>query len=250
MAIQLTGNSGCKLELTVNNNVPVIIKSNGSQLDLDYAVLQTLAKLQIKIPDYYFISPTRVVMRYLDGLSMADYIQQDKDIHKLIEFLSTILHTFEKQSIVTDIRLHIQEKFEQLERCKLPGLLFKLHELYDQLPTHVPCGIYHGDLTLENIIYWNDNFYLIDANHTNLNSVAFDSAKIRQDTECLWFTRNVTIHSDVADKINYINSAVKDINSYTSNNFLLIFMLLRVIPYCTSMKDRNFLIMQINQLWI
>lgn len=249
MPIRLTGNSGSKLELAVENNIPVIIKSQGTKLDQDYQVLQELHRCHIQIPEYYSIGRDRVVMRYLDGLDIFTYISQGRDLDRLLDFLKHVLAVMEFNSVDTDLSSAIQEKLDSLVSIE-PHLTFKLVDLYDRLPKVLPQGLYHGDLTLENIIYWNDDFYLIDANYTTLNSMAFDSAKLRQDSECLWFARNVFIDATVQDRIKYINAGIKEFNVYTKNNDLLIFMLMRVIPYCARDVDRKFLIEQINKLWI
>ena len=249
--IKLVGNSGCKLELSIENDIPVVVKSQGNFLDLDYKVLFNLHEHGVNIPEYYEVSPERVTMRFLDGLNVIDYIDEDRDLDKLVEFCKHTINLFRENSLVEDRTAELQDKFQTLDQTIDKNQLnFKLHELYDKMPKQVPCGLYHGDLTLENIIYWNDEFYLIDANYSTLNSLAFDSAKLRQDSECGWFVRNSIQSSAFNDRLKYINQQIKSINNYTQNDNLLIFMLLRVIPYCKNVQDKEWLIEHINQLWI
>ena len=249
--IKLVGNSGCKLELLIENDIPVVVKSQGNFLDLDYKVLYNLYEHGINIPEYYEVSPERVTMRFLDGLSVVDYIEEDRDLDKLVEFCKHTIDLFRENSLVEDRTAELQDKFQTLDQSiEKNQLTFKLHELYDILPKQVPCGLYHGDLTLENIIYWNDEFYLIDANYSTLNSLSYDSAKLRQDSTCGWFVRNSNQSPAFYDRLKYIDQQIKTINSYTQDNNLLIFMLLRVIPYCKNSQDRDWLIKQVNQLWI
>lgn len=249
--IKLVGNSGCKLELSIENDIPVVVKSQGNFLDLDYKVLFNLHEHGVNIPEYYEVAPERVVMRFLDGLNVIDYIDEDRDLDKLVEFCKHTINLFRENSLVEDRTAELQDKFQTLDQLIDKNQLnFKLHELYDKIPKQVPCGLYHGDLTLENIIYWNDEFYLIDANYSTLNSLAFDSAKLRQDSECGWFVRNSIQSSAFNDRLKYINQQIKSINNYTQNDNLLIFMLLRVIPYCKNVQDKEWLIKHINQLWI
>lgn len=249
--ISLVGNSGCKLELSIENNIPVVVKSQGNFLDLDFKVLLALHYYGLNIPEYYEVTPERVKMRYLDGLTISDYIDEDRDLDKLIEFCTSVIDVCTKNSISDDITAELQDKFQSLDQLvPKEQLKFKLHELYERLPKQVPKGVAHGDLTLENIIYWNDDFYLIDAHYNTLNSVVFDSVKLRQDSECGWFVRNSVQSPAFSDRLKYINQQIKTINNYTKDDNLLIFMLLRVIPYCRNVQDREWLITHINQLWI
>lgn len=249
--IELKGNSGCKLELSIENNIPVVVKSQGNFLDLDYRVLLNLYEHGVNIPEYYEVTPERVVMRFLDGLSLVDYIEEDRDLDKLVEFCKHTIDMFRENSLVEDRTAELQDKFQTLDQLiEKNQLTFKLHELYDRLPKQVPCGVYHGDLTLENIIYWNDEFYLIDANYSTLNSLAFDCAKLRQDSQCGWFVRNSNPNLAFNDRLKYIDQQIKAFNSYAQDDNLLIFMLLRVIPYCKNIQDKDWLVQQINRLWI
>jgi tRNA A-37 threonylcarbamoyl transferase component Bud32 len=251
MSIRLVGNSGCKLELSIENGIPVVVKSQGSFLDVDFKVLCNLHYHGVNIPEYYEVTPERVKMRYLDGLTIADYIDEDRNLDQLIEFCKFVIDQSFNNSVDKDITTALQDKFLSLDQLVPKELLnFKLHTLYDRLPKQVPCGVSHGDLTLENIIYWNDDFYLIDAHYTLLDSPVFDCAKLRQDSECGWFVRNHSTNLAFDDRIKYVNEKIKSFNNYTQDDNLLIFMLLRVIPYCKNYQDRAWLISKINQLWI
>ena len=114
MMLKLTGNSGCKIEIVIENNTPVIVKSGGNFLDLDYSVLASLSNKGIKTPEYYSVSPDRVTMRYLDGLSIVDYITQGKDLDKLIDFCKNTLQIFEQNSSMMNIDDKLHDKFISL----------------------------------------------------------------------------------------------------------------------------------------
>lgn len=250
MSVKLEGNSGCKLELSIYQNTPVVVKSQGNFLNLDYEVLQNLKKHNIYVPEYYSVEPHRVIMRYLDGVNIVDYINQSYDLDKLAEFCQSNLSLFLENSILQDRSKELHEKFLNIEPLiPTKQLNFRLYELYDSLPKEIPCGIYHGDFTLENIIYWNDNFYLIDANYTMLDSAVFDCAKIRQDSTCGWFVRRNTMSEQFYDRLRYLDLKIKNLNNFSSDNHILIFMLLRVYPYCHATLDQNWLIDKINLLW-
>ena len=57
---------------------------------------------------------------------------------------------------------------------------FTANELYAKLPKTLPSSEYHGDFTLENILYsLKDDFVLIDPLTTEYDSYVFDLAKLR-----------------------------------------------------------------------
>jgi RIO-like serine/threonine protein kinase len=127
--------------------------------------------------------------------------------------------------------------------------MFTTSELIKKLPSSGKVGLVHGDFTLENILFYNNKFYFIDANPTDINAIEFDVNKIRQDLECLWFVRNesdIITYKIVCDKINF---HLKNKWEFMNNNYILILMLLRILPYCTEDTTQNFLIKEINKLW-
>ena len=126
---------------------------------------------------------------------------------------------------------------------------FTKEELLDKLPKILPCTEYHGDLTLENILYSEDRgFLLIDCLTTEYDSHIFDIAKLRQDLECGWFTRRDNTMLDVKTK--HIQQELLKRFPEADNNYLLIMMLLRVYRYSKPETfERQFLLDWINKLW-
>ena len=108
----------------------------------------------------------------------------------------------------------------------------------------------HGDFTLDNMIFKDDKFFLIDISPTNLNSIELEYNKLMQDLISLWFVRNEN------QKMNYNISCQRVLDSIDVNIkkmynvYLNIFMLLRVLPYAfKNNNDRFLLINEINKLW-
>jgi hypothetical protein len=125
---------------------------------------------------------------------------------------------------------------------------FTSEELLDKLPKVLPSSEYHGDFTLENILYDTnqDEFVLIDPLTTEYDSFVFDLAKLRQDLVCKWFIRNDNVYLDsklltIIDKLNGF--------VYNENHYLLILMLMRVLPYTHNEKDKEFLMTEVRRLW-
>ena len=69
------------------------------------------------------------------------------------------------------------------------------------MPRVLQSSNYHGDLTLEKIIYTSDRgFFLIDCTTIEYDSYIFDIAKLRQDLELGWFNRKDNLIIDVKIK--------------------------------------------------
>jgi aminoglycoside phosphotransferase len=126
---------------------------------------------------------------------------------------------------------------------------FTREQLLARLPNVLPSSNYHGDLTLENIIFTTDRgFFLIDCATTEYDSYIFDIAKLRQDLELGWFTRKDNTMLDV--KIKHIQKVILEKYPNSGNDYLLILMLLRVYRHTLpNTLERNFILQGINKLW-
>ena len=128
------------------------------------------------------------------------------------------------------------------------NLPFNADQLIDKLPKILPTSEYYGDLTLDNILFdiKNNKFVLIDPSTTEYNSFIFDIAKLKQDLTCKWFIRNKNLN--INKKLNEIYESLNKY-SYYDNNYLLILMLMRILPYSKNIKDEKFLYNNIVSLW-
>ena len=121
-------------------------------------------------------------------------------------------------------------------------------ELIDRLPKLLPKSTYHGDFTLENILYTNPGFYMIDPVTIEYDSYIFDIAKMRQDLECKWFLRDTDIKLDT--KLQQIQDKLREEYPQAFDNSLLILMLLRVYLHTKQGdSDRIFIMKEIKRLW-
>jgi streptomycin 6-kinase len=115
------------------------------------------------------------------------------------------------------------------------------------LPKTLPSSEYHGDLTLENILYEvNGGFILIDPLTTEYDSYVFDLAKLMQDIKCKWFIRKDILFFD--SKLKVLEDTLKTYTCYYSD-YLLILMLMRVLPYTHVNDDKYFVESEIRKLW-
>jgi hypothetical protein len=126
---------------------------------------------------------------------------------------------------------------------------FRAEEILQHVPDKIPRSPYHGDLTLENILWHPDNgFYLIDTQSGIWDSYIFDICKLRQDIECGWFLRNNP--ADLDAKLQYLQQGLLAQWPAADNPALLILMLLRVYRYCDpDSLEQKFIIEAIENLW-
>jgi tRNA A-37 threonylcarbamoyl transferase component Bud32 len=245
------GHSGCKVQLYSCDNKYIVVKSGSSKLKESANILLSLQNEGFNIPEIYYISDDKIHMQYLNGIDMKTYIHNanSDEINNLINFIDSYIER-SLQFKSSPIMPNIVKKLKDIEsRTDLTQLMFTTSELIKKLPSSGKVGLVHGDFTLENILFYNNKFYFIDANPTDINAIEFDVNKIRQDLECLWFVRNesdIITYKIVCDKINF---HLKNKWEFMNNNYILILMLLRILPYCTEDTTQNFLIKEINKLW-
>jgi 5-methylthioribose kinase len=125
---------------------------------------------------------------------------------------------------------------------------FTKEELIAKLPKLLVKSTYHGDLTLENIMYTDPGFHLIDPVTIEYDSYIFDIAKLRQDLECKWFLRNTNIKLEV--KLQNLQNKLRQQYESAFDDNLLILMLLRVYLHTKQGDDNHkFIMKEINRLW-
>ena len=151
-----------------------------------------------------------------------------------------------KNSVDFDYSLIYNKKLKEINYSGLP---FSDVELFNKLPKILPRSNYHGDLTLENVIYsTNGNFYLIDPMTTEYDSYIFDVGKLMQDVMCKWFLRDQKQY--ISTKLYNIEKTIFNLYPIANNNYIIILMLLRVLKNCkTNSFEHNFILSEINKLW-
>ena len=213
-------------------------------------VSRNLERMQVLCEDYplpqlYTVSEKMIDMEYLHGLDIKSYLRIN-NYEKLLEFLLCIL---EKFSTVIVNKNYTEIYIKKLQEINFDELPFTCEQLLDRLPRQLPSSNYHGDLTLENIIWTADRgFFLIDCATTEYDSYIFDIAKLRQDLELGWFTRKDNAMLNVKTK--HIQQKILQQYPTANNDYLLILMLLRVYRHSQpDTLERNFLLEGIKSLW-
>ena len=240
---ELYGFSGNKIFLIKNQDNTFVRKIGNIKRNLDQ--MRSMAD-RYPIPKIYNSKEDSIDMEYIHGLDMKTYL---KTHHPkiLTDFLSNLLDRFSKNTEPKDYTTTYIDKLNSIYFDN--DIHFTKDELIEKLPKILPRSEYHGDLTLENIIYSsNNNFMLIDCVTIEYDSYIFDIAKLRQDLECGWFTRNEKDILNIKTKI--IQNDLLEKYPQANDDYLLILMLLRVYKYSKiGTEERNFLTDWINRLW-
>lgn len=219
------------------------------QNDRNLERLTALRSLGLSVPQVLYQGSDHYDMEYIRHTDMANWLS-----HNPIDgFVVWITDVIERFAAVSEDRDYLPVYNAKLGQDSLKPLLsmlpFTTDQLIAKLPRYLPCGQYHGDLTMDNCLHGTDGrFYLIDPLTTDYDGWVFDLAKLMQDLDCGWFIRdkNVMLHG----KLWAIRSAIVSKYPVANDPNLLILMLLRVLPYAKTTEDRGFLIKEINRLWI
>ena len=114
----------------------------------------------------------------------------------------------------------------------------------------LPIGVCHGDLTLSNILFSSNKYYLIDFLDSFIETPIQDIVKLRQDTSLFW---SLQMYDRAYDKIrietvfDYIDAAINDHFSSTcecynnSYNYIQLINILRIVPYAKSQSVAEYL---------
>jgi RIO-like serine/threonine protein kinase len=243
---EFQGFSGNQIYLIKGQTAPFVRKI-GSAVSIGRNVERLLALSdEFPVPEILAYTDTQIDMEYIHGLDIKTYLTHYSCDH-LINFITDVLERLSHNAVNKDYTDVYQRKLASMRfESDLP---FGPQQLLDRLPKILPSSNYHGDFTLENIIYSQDQgFYLIDCVTIEYNSYVFDIAKMRQDLDCGWFTRNDSVMLDV--KTHQIQQQLLNRWPLADNDYILILMLLRVYQYTRPhTAERDLLIRGINRLW-
>ena len=197
------------------------------------------------LPQLYTVSKKMIDMEYLHGLDIKSYLKTN-NYKQVLGFILSILDKLSSNAVDKDYTETYIKKLQEISFDEMP---FTREQLLERLPKILPSSNYHGDLTLENIIWTEDRgFFLIDCATIEYDSYIFDIAKLRQDLELGWFTRKDNAMLNVKTK--YIQEKILQQHPTANNDYLLILMLLRVYRHSRpDTLERNFLLEGITSLW-
>lgn len=238
----LKGHSGSIVTLIQNENGMLVRKIDN--VDRNYERLKALLGY-VDVPKIYHYDGNRLDMEYIHGTDMRNYLLNNS-VKDLNDFLVNAITLFSNNSVDKDYTPVYNDMLSWIEDGMFP---FTKDELIDKLPKVLPQSVYHGDMTLENIIYSTGNrFFFIDAVTLRYDSWVFDIAKLRQDLECKWFLRRDPVMLDV--KLMNIQDHLLKKFPLANDDYLLILMLLRVYLHCDKDSiEYDFVVKEIKRLW-
>ena len=217
---EFSGYSGSRIQLIDRGNGPEVYKSDYPAAT---AYGELVEHLPFNSPKLYELGHDYVYMEYIPGLEMSEYIAySDKnDLDKLCNFIISYINWALSASIDYDFTNEVDAKLDMLSS-------YVDIDLFRNFNRSLPKGIVHGDLTMNNIIFHNNQFYFIDMHPTSLNSVVFDINKLMQDLSCLWFVRDSANIVNYTISCKYIERSLRDQFPKLFDNRIQAFMLSRI----------------------
>lgn len=241
---QLSGHSGSTVHLMRDENRHFIRKINN--VERNHERLNALVGF-VDVPKIYDYNGIKLDMEYIQGMDMKNWLVFNP-ITDLNRFIEHSINTFNYDRKEKDYTYCYHRALAWLDNDN--SFPFSKEELIARLPKILPQTMYHGDMTLENIIYGTleKRFFFIDPVTVPYDSWVFDIAKLRQDLECKWFLR----HDPVKLEVKLLNIQEYLLHKFpiANNDYLLIAMLLRVYRHCEKNSVEYRLIMEeVNRLW-
>jgi hypothetical protein len=237
---QFSGHSGATVNLVETDN-GLIIEKSGVGIDRNYNRMLALNG-KINQPSILNYDNNKLTMSYVPSMDMTQYLINE-NVKPFVNFLQSACALLENK--VYSIKDYLSVYEQRLSSAEwLPA---SMGQIIDKLPRHLPQTDYHGDLTLNNILYdYNHGkFVFIDAMDTDLDSIYFDLGKLRQDLDCGWFIRNNNVL--LSNRLIAISNAMQEF-PYYNNNAIAIIAILRIWKYSTT-QDKEWLSIQLDKLW-
>lgn len=236
------GHSGAEINL-VNDNGVLVVAKTGLGIKRNFDQINKLSNI-LNLPKILSFDSNVLTMEYINGIDMIHYVINE-NLMLLINFLKSTYSTLNSYIInpAKDYLPVYEEKLYSVEW--LPATV---GQIIDTLPRYLPQTLYHGDLTMSNILYDynNSRFVLIDAVTTPFDSVHFDISKLRQDIDCEWFIRDQQLL--ISNKLFLIREHLASCCQYYKNNSMAILSLLRVWSHSNA-EEKLWLSKKIENLW-
>lgn len=244
------GHSGCSVSL-VRGEKYFFVRKISKDASYNYRLYKQIEK-QILFHHPYIKTPEIIKtgyqndlyyadMEYVPGISLNKYIQEYQPITSL-KIINSILNIETKHRAQIN-KAALQNKAKEIanktndENPHHKKFLLRFIDYYD-----IPAGYCHGDLSLENVLIYNNDIYLIDFLDAFYDSYLVDVSKIFMDLIYGWSWKNSNDAPFVKNKI-ILNSLV---NRYSKEELeiikdLISLHLLRIEPYLKNNKDKTFI---------
>jgi len=206
--------------------------------------MKELASHGFNVPKIINMRNDTLDMEYISGIDMKTFILR----HDVKLLANSIIETVDRFKYTSKSKNYANTYQEQLALIDCSELPFTSDELYIRLPKDLPQSLCHGDFTLENLLYSNGKFYMIDTVTGPYDSWVFDIAKMRQDIDGHWFLRDGKTELTVQLKI--LHDILESAFAIAFDNNLYILMLLRVYRHCkVGTTEHRLILEEIKRLW-
>lgn len=266
-AVPLSGFSGALVALLDSDNANIRVRK--AALDMGSSErLRDQAERQLRLANA-FTGVTKVPqilsdgeeegcywydMEYVAGLDAIAYLAVGTrtKIDKLLHQIGAMLETQAKfvDDNACDINLHQQIKHKVFEidtstRGKYQSLLAEIITAIPDQPIFLRPTIVHGDLTLENVLIdQKEQIWIIDTIPSPFDHYWIDISKLFQDLVGRWFLHrgrslSIGLVKTMADEV-FQRACALDPRYSGYHAILLALSFARILPYCTSEEDSNF----------
>lgn len=253
MQFKVQGHSDSTLHIETCNNVSLVVKESS-----DFRLLDSIKKQSEFKSNYFKTPPIHDVcidksvlykMDYVNGYSFFEFLNlcSKNDL----DFLISKLNGYFNETIKDTEKIEINTFADKMRKI---GFLDNYNYIFDGLDyIKVFTGKCHGDMTLSNMIFKNNDIYLIDFLDSYLESPTLDLVKLRQDTHLYWSFNMIDMKkSDILKSkiaLKYIDDWI--VGEYDIQNYktLQTINLLRILPYATDTRIKTFIYSNIKMLW-
>lgn len=209
----------------------------------------------ISVPRIYTIQHNYFDMEYVPGMNMREFMSLESVDN--IKYFSTCLNGYfislfdmcTQEYDLDEFIDNVHNKLDTFTNSQYKLLINQLRNNIDNLKTiSIPRGMCHGDLTLENIIFYKNRFYYIDFLDSFITSPIIDLIKLKQDLYYGWFLKNITDTSYVVRTNqscyyiwNILYNTYKTIIDSPEFYILDVINYLRIEPYIKTTADATHL---------
>lgn len=242
---KLIGFSGSEVWLMENQHGPFIRKTGQAARNIER--LRYLEDIGLRVPRILKVGDDSYDMEYITHQDTKTWLERNNP-DSMISWIRSTIELFKSTSTTKDYRSVYSNKLSWIDSTNIAGKLpFGSKELIDRLPAYLPCGPYHGDLSMENILCTEDGFALIDPLTSEYDGWVFDLGKLRQDLECGWFVRDDRPTIDSKRKVMCEMLAREYPQAWSPE--ILIAMLIRVLAYAIGKPEEHWILKEIHRLW-
>ena len=216
MEIEVKGHSGCSIDIVRESGQLYVLKQTNDRKYAERLYKQAMKQEAASTKEYQFIripkikelvkddSGFQINMEYIysrnfiEHFEAAGFEQINYFIQAIILFIQreiteSPLAVVDRYVLIgkfEDIRQKISDNSDFKSDTEIKEILNKSEQVFLNLPEklNLPVGTCHGDLTLSNILFNGNNYYLIDFLDSFVESPLMDMVKIRQDSAYLWST--------------------------------------------------------------